>query len=452
MQYNRTAIRRFVALVCAVLLPLSAQAGLIRDAEIENTLHAYANPIFIAAGVQPDSVRILIVDSPELNAMVAGGLNMFINTGLIKEATNADMLIGVMAHETGHIAGAHLSQMQDKADRASLGGAIGAILGAAAMLGGQGQAGAGILMGSQSMAQRGFLTDIRLNEQSADNAALRFMDANDISASGMLEMFEVLRRRESGGGQKDPYLSNHPLTTERIQTMRDHVNESKIPKDQVPDGFEAMHQRMRAKLIAFTESYDVTMKDFPPTDKSVAARYARAIAEWRHNNLPLALSGMNDLIKQFPKDPYFYDTKGQILFESGKVPEASAAYAKANSLKPDSALIATEYAKTLIAQNNPAELTHAIALLERSKELDDSYDVTWRQLAIAYGQQGKLGQSYEALAEEAALNGDYHTVLQHTARARLNAGNDTSLTLQLDDLEREAKAQLEEKKKADSPF
>ncbi len=452
MHTHCTAIRRIIALVCAVLLPISAQAGLIRDAEIENTLHAYANPIFTAAGIEPSSVRILIVNSPELNAYVAGGLNMFLNTGIIKEAKTADMLIGVMAHETGHIAGAHLSQLQDKADRATLGSVLGALVGAAAVLGGQGQAGAGIIAGSQSMAQRNFMSDIRLNEESADNAALRFLDANDISASGMLQMFETLRLRESGGAAHDPYLTNHPLTTSRIQTMRDHLIESKIPKDQVPDGFETMHQRMRAKLIAFTEPYDVTLKNYPSSDKSVAGRYARAMAEFQHSNIPAALAGMNDLIKQFPKDPFFYDTRGQILFEGGKVPEASASYAKAYTLKPDSALIATEYAKTLIAQNNPAELPHAITLLEHSKELDDSYDITWRQLAIAYGQQGKLGQSYEALAEEAALNGDYRTVLQHTARARTYAGNDSSLTLQIDDLEREAKAQLEKKKNEDSPF
>ena len=440
------------ALLAALSLPLNAQAGLIRDAEIENTLHAYTNPIFTAANIPPDSVRIFIVNSPEINAYVAGGLNMFLNTGLIKEARNADMLIGVMAHETGHIAGAHLSQLQDKASRAALGSALGAILGAAAILGGQGQAGAGIIAGSQSMAQRGFLTDIRLNEESADNAAIRFLDAQDISASGMLEMFEVLRLRESGGTTKDPYLSNHPLTTDRISTMRNHINESKIPKDQVPDGFEAMHARLRAKLIAFTEPYETTMKLYPPSDKSVAARYARAMAEFQHANVTAALAGMNELIKQYPKDPFFYDTKGQILFENGKVPEASAAYAKAQSLKPDSALITTEYAKTLIAQNKPAELSHAIALLERSKEIDDSYTVTWRQLAIAYGLQGKLGLSYEALAEEAALAGDYRGVIQHAERARTNAGNDSSLILQLDDLEREAKAQLEKKNKEDSPF
>jgi predicted Zn-dependent protease len=307
-------------------------------------------------------------------------------------------------------------------------------------------------VGSQNIANRNYLSDIRLNENSADNAALTYLDSNDMSASGMLDMFEVLRRRESGLPGKDKYLSSHPLTTERISAMRNHIAESRMPADQVPDEFPAMHARMLAKLVAFTEPYETTLSLYPASDISVAGRYARAIAEFKRSHFTAAIAGMNELIKQHPKDPFFYDTKGQILFENGKVDAASAAYAKANALKSDSALITTEYAKTLIAQDKPSELAHATALLERSRELDDSYDVTWRQLAIAYGKQGKLGASYASLAEEAALSGDHETVLQHVARARNNAGNDSALALQLDDLERDAKAQIEKKKKAESIF
>lgn len=448
----QTLYRRIIAVIAALVLPLSAQAGLIRDAEIEHTLHVYTRPIFQAAEIDPESVRIFIVSSPEVNAFVAGGLNIFIHTGLIRETKTPSMLIGVLAHETGHIAGAHLSQFQEKANRATLRSVLGIILGAAAVAGGARQAGAGILSGSQNIANRSFLTDIRQNEQAADQAAITFLEASDMSPSGMLAMFEVLRRRETGLQGRDKYLLSHPLSSERIATMRNHIADSTIPADQVPSGFAAMHARMIAKLVAFTETYDTTLSLYPLSDVSVAGRYARTIAEFRRSKLAPALTGINGLIKDYPSDAYFYDTKGQILFENGKLADAATAYAKANSLAPDSALITTDYAKTLIAQNKPAELAHAIALLERSRELDDSYATTWRQLAIAYGQQGKLGASYAALAEEAALSGDYETVLQHVARARRDAGNDGALTLQLDDLTREAKTQLDKKKEADSPF
>lgn len=440
------SFRAILLIFSSITVPFAAEAGLIRDAEIEDTLARFSRPIFSAADITPESVRIFIVASPEINAYVAGGLNIFINTGLIRETKNADMLIGVIAHETGHIAGAHLSQSKEKASRALLGSIIGVAAGAAAAASGAGQAGAGIVLGSQSMVNRNLLSDMRLNEQAADHAALTYLDSLNISAAGMLEMFELLRGRESGGTARDKYLSNHPLSSERVATMRNHLSESHIPKGQVPEGYNAAHARMVAKLIAFTEPYETTLTLYPAKDGSVAARYARAIAEFKRSQFAPALSGMNGLIKQFPNDAYFYDTKGQILFESGDVEGASAAYAKAASLKPRSALITTEYAKTLIATDNPKALPQAIQLLEHARELDDSYDVTWRQLALAYGKQGKLGASYEALAEEAALDGDYESVLQHVARARGYAKDDPSLMVQLDDLQRDAKSQLEKRR------
>lgn len=445
-------LRKLAALLAALILPLSSYAGIIRDAEIENTLRTYGQPIFRSANVEPDSVRIFLVNASEINAFVAGGLNLFINSGLVLETKNAGMLLGVMAHETGHIAGAHLSQAREKASLAMIGGLIGTVIGAAAAIGGAGRAGAGIMAGSQNMATRNYLSDVRLIEESADQAGLSYLDDNNISATGMLEMFQLLHSREVGGTKPDPFLIDHPLSSERIAAMRNHINASTIAANSVPAGFEAMHARMVAKLFAFTKPFEETLKRYPESDHSVAARYARAIAQFKRSHLEEALVEINGLIKQYPNDPYFYDTKGQILFENGKLAEAQATYANASRLAPNSALILTDYARTLIAEEKPALLNQSIQLLEKSKELDDSYDTTWRQLAIAYGKQGKLGRSYEALAEEAVLSGDYKGALQHLARARTYANDDPGLALALDDLEHDAKAQLEEKKKQESPF
>jgi predicted Zn-dependent protease len=450
--FSKASRDRMIAFTAAILLliqPSLAHAGLIRDAEIEHTLRFYANPIFTAANITPEDVHIFIIADPSINAYVAGGLNIFIHTGLIRAANKPGMLIGVIAHETGHISGAHLSQFQEKSTRATIGNVLGAVLGAAVVAGGGGQAGIGVIMGSQNMAQRRLLSDIRMNEQSADHAALGFLDATDISATGMLEMFELLHRNELSGGRStnDQYNSTHPLTTERIATLRNHIAQSSIPPNQVPAGAPQMHARMQAKLMAFTETYETTLTHYPLSDMSVAARYARAIAEFKRSNLAPALAGINALIRQYPSDPFFYDTKGQILFENGKLSDAAKAYSEASRLAPGSALILTEYAKTLIAQNDATQRTRALALLERAKNIDDSYPVTWRQLAIAYGKQGKLGLSYTALAEEAALTGDYQSVLQHVARARQESKGDPSQLLVLDDLERDAKTQIAEKKK-----
>lgn len=429
--------------ILLVFTPLAANAGLVRDAEIEYALRAYANPIFDAADIPPSNVRILIVDDPSINAYVAGGLNLFIHTGLIRAATSPSMLIGVIAHETGHIAGAHLSQFSDKSTRATLGAAIGTLAGVAAVIAGAGQAGAGVIAGSNEMAKRRFISDIRWSENSADQAALTFLDRCGYSAQGMLKMFETLRQREATmNTQTDPFLIDHPLTADRITAMQNHIAQMPMEGDGMPSNFAAMHARVIAKLVGFTDSYEQSMIRYPKSDTSVAARYARAIAEFKNHNLSEALAGMNALLKQYPNDAFFYDTKGQILFENGRLEEAAKAYANATRLMPKSALMLTDYARTLIAQEKPEHMRHATELLEKSVSMDDSYDTTWRQLAIAYGKQGQLGRSDMALAEEAALAGDYKTVLQHVARARQDPHANNALQLRLDDIERDAKAQL----------
>lgn len=438
-------------LAAVLLVPFSAQAGMIRDAEIEATLRSYANPIFVEAGITPEDVRIFIVGDPAINAFVAGGLNMFIHTGLIKAAPKPSMVIGVIAHETGHLAGAHLSQLSQKTSRATIGSIIGTVIGAATIAGGGGEAGAGIIMGSQNMALRNLLSGIRVNEESADHAALSYLDSLGISASGMLEMFEVLRRNERGT-QRDPYLQSHPLTQQRISTMRNHVRNSEIAKDAVPSSFAAMHDRMLAKLIAFTEPYETTLRRYPKNNTSVAARYGRAIAEYRNSNPDAALALIESLIAEYPEDPFFYDTKGQILFENARISDALSAYQKAYDFMPNSALILTDYAKTMIAMEKPELLAQAITLLTRATSLDDSNGFTWRQLAIAYGKQGKLGESYLALAQEAAVSGQPEEVLQQVKRAKEGLRDNEAALLEADDLARDAEEQIRKQKETNSLF
>ncbi|MGB1540033.1 MAG: M48 family metallopeptidase, partial [Rickettsiales bacterium] len=243
---NRGLHRSILTCVLALclMLPIGAQAqsfGLIRDTEIEHTLRAYADPIFKSAGLVPSSINIYIVQDDSINAFVTGGSNVFIHTGLILRTSEPGMLIGVIAHETGHISGGHLVRTNEAMEKARLQMMMGYLLGAAAVAGGAGDAGAAIMNAGQHAATRGLISHTRANEQAADQAALRFLDANQISAQGMMQMFEVLRQQENRQiGNPDPYTMTHPLSRERIMHMRNHVAQSSIPVGQVPTRFNAM--------------------------------------------------------------------------------------------------------------------------------------------------------------------------------------------------------------------
>ncbi len=401
--------QRFKALLACLLAGLlTAQSAfavpLIRDAETEHTLRMMADPVLEAAGLKPDSTRLFIVNDDSINAFVAGGANMFIFTGLILAAETPDMLIGVMAHEAGHIAGGHLARGGEKLKDAQLGTIISAVIGAAAAAAsGKPEAAAAVISGGQNAMLRNFLAFTRAHEEAADQSALRTLDKLGISAQGMLKTFQLLQRNERmRGGKPDPYMMSHPLNAARVDHVRNHISNSSIPPGAYPSRFDLPHRRMVAKLFAFLESPERTFQKYPRSDRSVPARMARAIAYFKMPDVARSLEEMDSLMRELPNDAFLYDLKGQILFESNRTREALTAYQRANQLAPDNPLILTELGKVEMAQEK-ANLSEATKHLERASVLDRTNSLTWRLLATAYGKQGNLALSNLALAEEALL-------------------------------------------------
>ncbi|MCH2546145.1 MAG: M48 family metalloprotease [Alphaproteobacteria bacterium] len=380
-------------------------AGLIRDSEIEHTLRSYSEPIFQRAGLTPSSISLYIVNDPSINAFVMGGSNIFINTGLLMQSETPEMVIGVIAHETGHIAGGHLVRTTNEVERAQLQALLGTLLGAAAMGAGAGDVGAAVMSGSQNIAMKNMYSFTRANEEAADQAALHYMDAIGISASGMLQMFEILRKQEYRkiGADSDPYIRTHPLSKERIMHIRNHVNQSPIASGTAPSHYTEMQDRLLGKLEGFLEDPSRVIQKYPLSDTSVKARYARAVAYHRLIEPDEAIAEMDALLTKNPDDPYFNELKGQILFESGRLEPAREAYSKAVQLMPDAPLIRTEYGRVLLASENKNDLPAAIRALEYASSADKKNPQAWRLLATAYGRDGRLALSHLALAEEAVL-------------------------------------------------
>lgn len=415
---NLSRLLLSATLLCLISTQALA-APLIRDAEIEDTLRQYGDPIFKAAGLKPSAVKLFIVQDDSLNAFVAGGANMFIHTGIIMASPTPDMLIGVMAHETGHIAGGHLAKGSEKLRNAQLGSILSYVLGAAAAVAtGKPEAGAAVITGGGSMLGRNFLAFTRTHENAADQAALSYLDKLNISASGMIKMFELLRRNERQRmGARDPYTLTHPLSTERIDTVRSHVQQSPIPDGQYPKQFDLLQQRMVAKLYGFIQSPERTLMQYPQSNKSVAGRMARAIAYYKMPDLTRSLAEMDSLLAESPNDAFFHELKGQILFENRRPAEALESYSKANQLRPNSPLILTDLAKIEIEQGDAKSLASAVAHLERATILDNSNAGSWHLLATAYGKSGNLPMSSLALAEKYLLLGDSKAALGQATEA-----------------------------------
>lgn len=396
----------------------SAQA-IVRDDETERTIRTYATPIFEAAGLVPEDVKLYLVNDKTLNASVAGGQNIFINLGLLMQADSYAQVLGVIAHETGHILGGHLARTREALGDADVVSTLTAIIGiGAGLLTGSGDLVAATVASGRQVAQKGFLSFSRTQEASADQAALRLMEKTGTSAKGLADFFALIEDQElPGTPDQDPYARTHPLSRERIEAIQAHLATSRY-SDVPPDpGFEQSHRRIQAKIFAFTNPLQTVLNRYPPSDTSIEARYARTFAYYKQTNFAKAIAGIDALIAEFPDDPYFHELRGQILFKNGNVVRATESFHTAVSLIPESALLRTMLAQALVAINQPATLAEAETQLKASLAIESNAPFAWRQLAIAYGRQDKKGESALALAEEAILRKQFGDALFQARKA-----------------------------------
>ncbi|MCB9963371.1 MAG: M48 family metallopeptidase [Rhodospirillales bacterium] len=383
---------------------------IIRDTEIEDTLRSWATPVFTSAGLVPDNVHIILVQSPDVNAFVAGGPNIFLFTGLIDKAENPGEIIGVIAHETGHISGGHLVRLRGAMEQASYEAMIGTLLGiGAAVFSGQGEVAGAIISSTQNVAARRFLANSRLNESSADQAGLKYLNDAHMNPTGLLTFLQKLESDELlPDNQQSEYVRTHPLTGNRLDALRTKIKDSPYQGQNTSPEWAEEFSRMKAKLKAFIAPEQIEWA-YPATDTSVAARYARAIAAYRLNHVEEAIQKIDALLTQEPDNPFFCELKGQMLLEFGRVAEAIPAYQKAVTLQPQSALIRTSYAQALIEQANRTETTdlyqQAIQELEKARQKEKKSPLIYRLLATAHGRLGDEVSARLNLAEEAVLQG-----------------------------------------------
>ena len=376
----------------------------IRDAEIESTIRAFATPLFQAAGLEPSAINIYLVNDKTLNAFVAGGQKLFLNTGLLIKSESAGQVIGVIAHETGHIAGGHLSRTQDAMKNTSATNILAMVLGTVVTAIGRGDVGSVLAAGGKQMGMNTFLQYSRTQEGAADAAAMRMLDATGQSAKGMLGFFEILGDQELlSAKHQDPYFRSHPLTWDRIKNVESFIEQS--PNSNNPDStdFVVRHARMKAKLRAFIEPVKRTLRRYKDDDQSLESRYARAIAYYRRPDLEKAIPLIDGLISEYPADPYFQELKGQMLYENGRIEESLPYYEKAVMMAPGSHLLRRELAQAQIENNDPTLLEQAISNLQIAANADELDSFTWRLLGTAYGKAGKIAESSLALGEEALL-------------------------------------------------
>ncbi|SDG02928.1 Putative Zn-dependent protease, contains TPR repeats [Limimonas halophila] len=441
-----------VTLAVAMLLPLApgraqAQQGglpLIRDAEIEHTLRAYSDSIFEAAGLQPRSIKIHLVNKDSLNAFVTPGRHMFFHTGLLLTAETPLEVMGVVAHEAGHIASGDIAGRRMAQQDSSVGAIASMVLGVgAAVLTGQSDVGLAVTQLGQGAIVSNLLAYTRAQEGTADQAAVSYLNEAGYSPRGLMTFMKKLEGQTALlSDNQEPFLQTHPLTRDRIKFLQQAVETSPHHGEPAPLKLRRMHKRMQAKLDAFLSAPEGTLRDYAGKD-TVAARYARAIAHYREPDLDKALELVDGLIADHPDDPYFHELKGQMLFENGRIRRALEPYRRASELRPNSQLIRLGLAEVQL-QLNESELTRkALDNVNQVLDAEPRNAFAWRLAAIAHGRLGDKGMTAVALAESALAKGDPQTARRQAKRAQQRLEEHSRPWLRARDIAHEAERQLE---------
>lgn len=407
----------FLALFCVAIFastPAMAQT-ILRDAETESMLAEISRPIIIAAGLSPNNVRVVMIQDPSINAFVMGGQTVYIHSGLIDKAGNANEVQGVIAHEIGHIVGGHAVFQRD----GGYGGIsiVSLLLGAVAVAAGAPEAGMGILMAGQRAAIGKYLAFSRSQESSADAAGVRFLNTAGISGKGMIEFFKRLQTLQYSYGyynsnpEVDPFAQTHPMSAERISNLQDDLKNQPAWNTPTDAALEVRFKRVQAKLRGYVNDPEVTLQFYPGTDKSVYAHYARAYA-YHRKGFPTEAAGETEaLVVGAPNDPYFLELQGQIMLEGGDPRGALVPLRRATELSRNDPLIASVLGHALLATDDPSLLDEAERVLRAAVSRDTQNPFGWYQLGMVYERKGDLARTALATAERANLMGDARTAL-----------------------------------------
>ena len=434
------------ALAIGPAAPVRAQEGkgppVLRDTETEQLLREYTRPILRVAGLEKQNIQMVIINDASFNAFVADGHRIFVNYGAILQSETPNQLIGVLAHETGHLAGGHLARLRERLAQAQTQMIIAMLLGAGAIIAGSSRgstgladAGAAAVSAPGEVIRRSLLSYQRQQEESADRAGVKFLTETQQSPKGMYETFKRFTNDTLFAARgADPYLMSHPMPAERVAALEGIARQSPYWDKKDDPVLQVRHDMVRAKISAFMERQDTVYRRYPLSNTSLPARYARAITTYLHGDLNSAIAQIDGLIKAQPNNPYFYELLGQALLEGGKPAEAIAPLRRAVQLSGNTPLIEMLLGQALVATDNKAYADEAIAILRAAVARETEAPLGYAQLAMAYGRKGDYAEADLASAQAAYLRGDNKTARDLASRAKTRFAIGTPGWVKADDI------------------
>ncbi|MEP7129826.1 MAG: M48 family metalloprotease [Sphingomicrobium sp.] len=443
-----------LVLAMATLQPALAQdqgdsgPSLLRDTETELLFKDMSRPLIVAAGLDPNSVNVVLLNDPEINAFVATGQTVYLQSGLIQAADNVNQVQGVVAHELGHVVAGDAIRSGQSEKQATGISILSLVLAAAAIAAGAGDAGMGILMAGQRAAIGGLLAFTRVQEATADATGSRLLSKAGVSGKGMLDFFNKLQHEEYRLAvySKDSFDQTHPLSSERIRALEQNLKADPAWAKPVDPGLEARFERVKAKLLGYVDPKQAVLR-YPESNQSVAAHYARAYAYHLGGYPDKAVAEADALLATNAHDPFFLELKGQILLEGGKPKDAIPILREATQRSNEAPMIAAMLGHALVSTEDPRNFAEAKQILKVAVNRDNQDPFAWYQLGIIYDREGDQARASLATAERSNLENNFKMALATAEMAMKGIPPGSPDWLRAQDIAMVSKAELSKKKK-----
>jgi len=416
----------------------SCYANLIRDTELETKLESLLAPLVQASNIS-SQIKVRIILDSSYNAFVTGDDIIYLHSGLLLEAETLEEVMGVMAHELGHIASGHVARKGESLQKAHGASLLSTALAAAAAIGGSGELAAGLLVGGNDRAARQFYYGSRINEAVADEWALEMLDELEISSDGMAKMMQRLSQQNVlPESHQSEYYRTHPGTKQRLAVYEDHLAKSNFKDSMMAEANYADFNRIVAKLSGYENRPEQTIKSLghalENNNLSIDERYELAIAYFRYGNSDAAMRNIQSLLLAEPENPYFYELAGEIAFADQKLPSAIEYLTAAFDKSQQAPLIGMRLGRALLATGIAENYVRARDILKIAVAGEPDWPFVRREYAIALGKTGDIATASWQLAEVGFLNGDLQQANIQLKRALEQPNVSPQLKKQLIDL------------------
>ena len=354
----------------------------------------------------------------ELNAFVIGEKNIYINSGLIQNASSIEEIQGVLAHELGHLFLGHIQSRKTYNNRNSSNLAIAFFTLLGASLASNSDLTGLILVGQDLRLKNKFKYN-RSQEMEADIFAIKSLNNLNINTIGLTTFFNKIDKKQKLlMNNVNSYYISHPSPGNRLEMINDlsKPNTNKISNRLDFGNFNIQLDQIKIKINAFSKNKkNLIHKKY---NNDFLKRYQNLAINYLNGNLNKALINIQTIKKEEKLNPFIFELSADINLQMNKIDKAIQNYDKSIKLLEkfdikSNSLIKLSLVKALIKKDNKKGLDEAFKVLEEIIPFEGQTTILWRLIAKTAGKLNKISIAYIALAEEQVIKNNLKKAKQY---------------------------------------